>query len=89
MGVAIVVVAVLGVALLTALPLLLEIVERRAGAAGATGAALLWMAGNLGGLIVAVAVQGLLDHPGLAFAVMALALLAGLPLLRPNGRMAL
>ena len=26
------------------------------------------MAGNLGGLIVAVAVQGLLDHPGLAFA---------------------
>jgi len=89
MGVAIVVVAVLGVALLTALPLLLEIVERRAGAAGATGAALLWMAGNLGGLIVAVAVQGLLGHPGLAFGVMALALLAGLPLLRPNGRMSL
>ncbi len=89
MGVAIVVVAVLGVALLTALPLLLEIVERRAGAAGATGAALLWMAGNLGGLIVAVAVQGLLDHPGLAFAVMAVALLAGLPLLRPNGKMSL
>jgi cyanate permease len=78
-AVAIVVVFVLGGALLTALPLLLEIVERRAGASGATGAALLWMAGNLGGLVVALIVQGLLGHPALAFLAMAVALVVGLP----------
>jgi predicted MFS family arabinose efflux permease len=78
-AVAAVVVFVLGGSLITALPLLLEIVERRAGASGATAAALVWMAGNLGGLVVAVIVQGLLGHPALAFGAMAIALLAGLP----------
>jgi hypothetical protein len=37
------------------------------------------MAGNLGGLVVALIVQGLLGHPALAFIAMALALLVGLP----------
>ena len=73
---------VLGVALLTALPLLLEIVERRAGHAGATAASLVWLAGNLGGLLVALAVQGLLARPGLAFALLAMVLLGCLPAAR-------
>jgi len=73
---------VIGVALLTALPLMLEIVERRAGHAGATAASLLWLAGNAGGLVVAVAVQALLGHPALAFTLLAAVLLAGLPVAR-------
>ena len=75
---------VIGVALVTALPLLLEIVERRAGHAGATAASLLWMAGNAGGLLVALAVQGLLGHPAVAFALMGAVLLAGFPLTRSH-----
>ena len=81
-GVAAVTLPVIGVALVTALPLLLEIVERRAGHAGATAASLLWMAGNAGGLLVALAVQGLLGHPAAAFALMGAVLLAGFPLAR-------
>lgn len=70
----------IGAGLLSALPVLLEIVERRAGASGATAAALLWMAGNLGGLVVALAVQALLGHPGWAFACMGGAVLLAVPL---------
>jgi cyanate permease len=74
----------IGAGLLSALPVLLEIVERRAGASGATAAALLWMAGNLGGLVVALVVQALLGSPGWAFATMALAILLALPLATPS-----
>lgn len=74
---------VVGAALLTALPVILEIAERRAGAAGGSATALLWMAGNLGGLIVAVVVQLLLPQPAVSFAVMSACLVAALPLLRP------
>jgi len=81
-GVAAIALLVIGGALITALPLLLEIVERRAGSSGATAAALLWMSGNLGGILVALLVQGLLSHPSAAFLAMALVLLAGLPLTR-------
>jgi predicted MFS family arabinose efflux permease len=73
----------IGAGLLSALPVLLEIVERRAGASGATAAALLWMAGNAGGLLVALVVQALLGSPGWAFATMALAVLLALPLATP------
>ncbi len=75
---------VIGAALITALPLLLEIVERRAGHAGATAASLLWMAGNAGGLLVALAVQGLLQSPAWAFTLMAVVLVAGYPLARSD-----
>lgn len=71
-----------GALLLTCLPVVLEIAERRAGDAGATAAALLWMSGNAGGLVVAVVVQAMVGEPTAAFAVMAATMLLGLPLTR-------
>jgi predicted MFS family arabinose efflux permease len=73
---------VVGLLLLTDLPVILELAERRAGAAGGTASALIWLAGNAAGLVAALIVQALLDHPGAAFAVLAAMLVAGLPLLR-------
>jgi cyanate permease len=72
---------VLGVLLLTDLPIILELAERRAGNAGGAASALVWLAGNAAGLVVALVVQGLVHHPAAAFAVLAAVLLAGLPLL--------
>jgi predicted MFS family arabinose efflux permease len=72
-----------GALLLTCLPVVLEIAERRAGAAGASAAALLWLAGNAGGLLVAVIVQALVDTPAAAFLAMAVVLLIAAPLTRP------
>ncbi|HKB31231.1 MAG TPA: MFS transporter [Streptosporangiaceae bacterium] len=72
----------IGAMLLTALPVVLEIAERRAGDAGATAAALLWLAGNAGGLIVSLIVQGLINEPAAAFAVMAAGVVFALPLTR-------
>jgi len=75
-----------GALLLTALPVVLEIAERRAGDAGATATALLWLAGNAGGLVVALIVQVLIKQPAAAFAVMAAAIMLALPLTR-QGRL--
>jgi predicted MFS family arabinose efflux permease len=61
----------IGLLLLPALPIVLELVERRTGEAEGTAAGLIWMAGNLGGLLVAVVVGLLVDHPAAAFLVMA------------------
>jgi predicted MFS family arabinose efflux permease len=70
-------------ALLVALPVLLDLCERRAGTEhAATAANLIWLAGNLGGLVVSVLVGTVVGRPALAFTLMALSLLAGLPLLR-------
>jgi predicted MFS family arabinose efflux permease len=70
-------------ALLVALPVLLDLCERRANAAhAATAANVIWLAGNLGGLVVSVLVGTVVDRPALAFALMAVSLLAGMPLLR-------
>jgi predicted MFS family arabinose efflux permease len=75
--------AVLAVlALLTALPWLLSLCERRAGASVASATALLWLAGNLGGLLVAVVVGGLVDYPAVAFLLLAAVALSALPLVR-------
>jgi predicted MFS family arabinose efflux permease len=71
---------VIGVFLLTDLPVLLELLERRAGPAGGTASALLWLAGNAAGLIVAVGVQLLVDHPSAAFAVLAGVVVLAVPL---------
>lgn len=81
-----VVMVVVGALLLTDLPVVLELVERRAGAAGGTASGLVWLAGNAAGLVVALAVQVLVHRPALAFALLAVLLAAGVPLvarLRP------
>lgn len=79
----------MGLLMLATLPIVLEITERRAGPASGTAAALLWMAGNAGGLVVTVVLAPLLHRPGAAFLVLAAVAALGLPLLRRLDRSAL
>jgi predicted MFS family arabinose efflux permease len=74
------VIVVMGLFLLPALPVILTATERLAGAAAGTAGAIVWMAGNLGGLVVALIVQALVHHPLGAFVAMAAVSLLGLPL---------
>jgi len=75
-------VVALGLALLPALPIVLELTERRAGAAEGTATGLIWLTGNLGGLVLAAVVGVLVDRPVAAFLLLAALSLATLPLLR-------
>jgi predicted MFS family arabinose efflux permease len=70
----------MGVMLLPALPVILTSTERLAGSSAGTAGAIVWMAGNLGGLVVALLVQILVHHPLAAFIAMAAVSLLGLPL---------
>jgi predicted MFS family arabinose efflux permease len=70
----------MGAVLLPALPVILTAAEQLAGAAAGTAGAIVWMAGNLGGLVVALIVQILVHHPLAAFLAMAGVSLFGLPL---------
>jgi predicted MFS family arabinose efflux permease len=71
----------MGLLLLTDLPIILELSERGAGSAAGTVAALLWLSGQLGGLVVALAVQVLVHHPTPAFLLLAAVGLCAIPLL--------
>ena len=62
-----VVLVVMGATLLPALPIVLTTIERLAGAAAGTAGAIIWLAGNLGGIVVALLVQGLVHEPTAAF----------------------
>jgi predicted MFS family arabinose efflux permease len=73
------VLAAMGFVLLPALPVIISLAERLAGRAAGTAGAIVWMAGNLGGLVVALIVQTLVHHQIAAFLVMAFVMLAGLP----------
>ena len=73
-------IAIMGVFLLPALPVILTATERLAGPAAGTAGAIVWMAGNLGGLVVALVVQALVHEPLAAFLAMAAVSLLGLPL---------
>jgi predicted MFS family arabinose efflux permease len=75
-----VVIVAMGLMLLPALPVILTSTERLAGSAAGTAGAIVWMAGNLGGLVVALLVQILVHHPMAAFIAMAAVSLLGLPL---------
>ncbi|HEY5285592.1 MAG TPA: MFS transporter [Solirubrobacteraceae bacterium] len=75
-----VVIVAMGAMLLPALPVILTSTERLAGPAAGTAGAIVWMAGNLGGLVVALLVQVLVHHPMAAFVAMAAVSLLGLPL---------
>ena len=74
------IIVAMGVLLLPALPIILTAAEQLAGAAAGTAGAIVWLAGNLGGLVVALIVQVLVHHPLAAFAAMAAVSLLGLPL---------
>jgi cyanate permease len=80
-----IVLAAMGLLLLATLPVILEVTERRAGPASGTAAALLWMAGNAGGLVVTVVLAPLLKQPAAGFLVLAAVAAAGLPILRRLG----
>lgn len=73
-------VVVVGSALLPALPVVLDLAARRTGEADGTAAGLVWMAGNLGGLVVATGVGLLVDRPAAAFLLLAALSAAALPL---------
>lgn len=60
--------------------MILTAAERLAGRAEGTAGALVWLAGNLGGLVVALIVQALVDEPLAAFLAMATVSLLGVPL---------
>jgi predicted MFS family arabinose efflux permease len=81
-GTGLVVLVVVGLLLLTNLPVILDLAHRRAGPGSGAASALVWLAGNAAGLVAALVVQGLLHHPAIAFVVLAVMLAAGLPLLR-------
>ncbi len=70
----------MGLVLLPALPVILTVAERLAGPAAGTAGAIVWMAGNLGGLVVALLVQLVVHEPVAAFLTMAVVGLVGLPL---------
>jgi predicted MFS family arabinose efflux permease len=72
-------ITLIGFLLLPALPIVLELVERRTGEAEGTAAGLIWMSGNLGGLVIATIVGLLVDHPMAAFLVMAAVALTAIP----------
>jgi cyanate permease len=77
-----VVLAAIGLLLLTLLPVILELSERRAGASAGTVTALMWLAGNAGGLLVTVLVALLVHHPVPAFLALAVISLLAVPLVR-------
>lgn len=72
----------MGFVLLASLPVILEMTERRAGAASGGAAALVWLAGNTGGIVVAVLVQAAVDTPAVGFGLLALVAGLVLPLTR-------
>jgi predicted MFS family arabinose efflux permease len=72
----------IGFLLLPTLPIVLELTERRTGEVEGTAAGLIWLSGNLGGLVVATVVGLLVDHPAAAFLTMAAAALVAVPLVR-------
>jgi predicted MFS family arabinose efflux permease len=70
----------MGLLLLPALPVILTAAERLAGSYTGTAGAMVWMAGNLGGLVVALIVQILVHHSLPAFLTMGAVSLLALPL---------
>jgi predicted MFS family arabinose efflux permease len=73
-------IVLMGAVLLPALPVILTATERLAGPAAGTAGAIVWMAGNLGGLVVALLVQVLVHDPLAAFLAMGAVSLLGLPI---------
>ena len=74
----------IGLVLLAALPVMLELIEREMGAAGGVATGILLLAGNGGGLVVAVLVSLVTGAPVIAFLLLALTVLCGV---RPARRL--
>jgi predicted MFS family arabinose efflux permease len=63
--------SLVGVVLLPGLPVMLEVAERRCGEGAAAGAGLLWLAGQAGGIVVAVLCGLVQSTPTASFALLA------------------
>jgi predicted MFS family arabinose efflux permease len=70
---------VIGFVLIPALPIILELLERRTGDAEGTAAGLVWCTGNIGGLLVPALVGLFVDTPLTAFLICAGVALLGIP----------
>jgi hypothetical protein len=77
-----IVLSVVGFFLLGAQPVILEISERRASHAAASAAGAILLAGNLGGIVLAVLIQSINGHPSASFIVLAAAMLLIAPIAR-------
>lgn len=71
-----------GFLLLPTLPVVLALSERHAPDAESTAAGLIWMAGNVGSVVIATAVGLLVAHPTTAFLALAAATVVALPVVR-------
>lgn len=70
---------VTGLFLLPGMPVMLEVAERHSSTGAAAGTALIWLAGNAGGIVIAGVLGFAQSLPWLAFCLMALAILADVP----------
>ncbi len=77
-----IILAVLGFFLLGAQPVILEISERRVGHAAASAAGAILLAGNLGGIVIAVLIQAINQRPSASFIVLGVAMLLIAPIAR-------
>jgi cyanate permease len=68
-----------GFFLLPGLPVMLEVAERRSGDGAAAAAGLIWLAGQGGGIVVAVACGALEGTPWLAFSLLAIVVVSAVP----------
>lgn len=71
-----------GFVLLPALPIVLALTEQHAPDAEGTAAGLIWLAGNLGGVVIATIVGLLATRPSLAFVTLAGVTMLAMPALR-------
>lgn len=71
-----------GFALLPTLPIVLALTERHAPEAESTAAGLVWLAGNLGGVVIATVVGLLATRPSTAFVALAAVTVLALPAVR-------
>ncbi|MFG2602740.1 MFS transporter [Streptomyces sp. NPDC048514] len=76
-----------GFVLLPALPIVLSLSERHAPEAESTAAGLIWMAGNLGGVLLTTAVGLFVSRPEIAFGVLSAATLLAFPALHWFGKL--
>jgi predicted MFS family arabinose efflux permease len=77
-----------GFLMLASLPVILEIAERRAGPAGISATALIWLSGNAGGIVIALLVQTVVHQPVIAFLLMAAIAVAVLGLVASSSPLA-
>lgn len=70
----------LGFFALAVLPVVLELTERGAEQSEGTASGLIWLSGNLGGLVVAGVIGFMTGAPALSFLLMGAFVLAALPL---------